>query len=95
MEVFSKPKFDRTISLQARAEFLNAYLDDAVMISPDVIVTDCRHPKDNKFLELALSGNADLIITGDDDLASLNPWRGIPILTPTQYLALPAPNDLP
>jgi len=51
-------------------------------------VTDCRDPDDNKFLELALSGKADLIITGDADLLSLHPWRGIAILSPADYLAL-------
>lgn len=53
-----------------------------------VTITICRDPKDNKFLELALSGQADLILTGDDHLLSLHPWRGIPILTPQDYLAL-------
>ncbi len=52
-------------------------------------VTDCVDPKDNKFLELALSGDADLILTGDDHLLRLRPWRGIPILTPREFLELP------
>jgi predicted nucleic acid-binding protein len=39
-------------------------------------------------LECALSGNADIILTGDDHLLRLHPWRGILILTPAQYLAL-------
>ena len=46
----------------------------------------CREPKDNKFLELAISGNATHIITGDKDLLEFHPFRGIPILTPKQFL---------
>ncbi len=46
----------------------------------------CRDPKDDKFLEVALSGKADLILTGDADLLTLNPWRGIAVLTPAEYL---------
>jgi predicted nucleic acid-binding protein len=38
-------------------------------------------------LELAVDGQADLILTGDQDLLVLNPFRGIPIVTPMQYLA--------
>ena len=40
------------------------------------------------FLELAVNGNADFIITGDADLISLHPFRGIAILNPTAYLSL-------
>jgi predicted nucleic acid-binding protein len=49
-------------------------------------VRDCRDPKDDKLLELALSGRADLILTGDEDLLVLHPWRGVSILTPSAYL---------
>ena len=41
------------------------------------VVTDCRDPKDNQFLELALDGKAETIISGDKDLLVLNPWRGV------------------
>jgi len=43
-------------------------------------------PKTDKFLEVALSGKADLILTGDADLLTLNPCRGIAILSPAEYL---------
>jgi uncharacterized protein len=49
---------------------------------------DCRDPKDNKFLEVAVSGFADIIITGDRDLIEMNPYRGITILTPSEVLKL-------
>ena len=46
----------------------------------------CRDPKDDKFLELAVSGQATCIVTSDDDLLALNPFRGIPILSVAQFL---------
>ncbi len=46
----------------------------------------CRDPDDDKFLELALNGEADLIVTGDDDLLALHPFHSIPIVTPAAYL---------
>ncbi|MGA9865203.1 MAG: hypothetical protein WBQ75_02045 [Acetobacteraceae bacterium] len=41
-----------------------------------------------KYLELALAAGATLIVSSDNDLLILSPWRGIPILRPAEYLAL-------
>lgn len=49
-------------------------------------INECRDPKDNKYLELAVSGKAECIVTGDDDLLVLNPWRVIEILTVQKFL---------
>ena len=49
-------------------------------------IAACRDPKDDKFLELAVSGKADLIVSGDGDLLDLNPFREIPILTPAGFV---------
>jgi uncharacterized protein len=54
-----------------------------------VKVTDCRDPKDDKYLELALAAGAETIVSSDDDLLVLHPWRGVRILRPADYLALP------
>lgn len=62
-----------------------------VFVVPDVKPSDlnppCRDPRDNIFLALALASDADLIISSDEDLLILHPWRGIPILTPAKFLA--------
>lgn len=50
-------------------------------------VRACRDPKDDKFLEAAVNGRADVLVTGDRDLLDLHPFRGIAILTPADYLA--------
>ena len=49
-------------------------------------IAACRDPKDDKFLELAVSGRADLIVSGDQDMLALNPFRGIPIVTPAAFV---------
>jgi putative PIN family toxin of toxin-antitoxin system len=46
----------------------------------------CRDPRDDKFLEVAVHGGADLIVTGDRDLLDLHPFRGIAILTAAEFL---------
>jgi putative PIN family toxin of toxin-antitoxin system len=55
---------------------------------PSQVVTDCRDAKDNKYLELALAGAADIIVSSDADLLVLDPWRGIRIVTPAAFLGL-------
>ena len=45
----------------------------------------CRDPTDDKFLELAVNGRADLIVTGDLDMLVLHPFRDIPIITPRAF----------
>ncbi len=55
-------------------------------IEPKIEITECRDPKDNKFLELAVAGNADCIVTGDKDLLVLDPFRNIRIITPKEFL---------
>lgn len=46
----------------------------------------CRDSEDDKFLELAVNGRADLIISGDADLLSLDEVRGIPIVSPATFI---------
>lgn len=50
-------------------------------------VAECRDPKDDKFLEATLAGNADCLVSGDQDLLSMNPFRDIPILSPAEFFA--------
>jgi putative PIN family toxin of toxin-antitoxin system len=43
-------------------------------------------PSDDKYLACALEGNARYIITGDQHLLCLDPWRGIRIIPPAAFL---------
>ena len=66
--------------------FLVALLKESELVAITEQINDCRDPNDNKFLELAVCGNADVLVTGDDDLLALNPFRGIAIVTPRDFL---------
>lgn len=48
----------------------------------------CRDPKDNLVLATAVTGKADYLITGDQDLLSLKKYQHIKILTPAKFLTL-------
>ncbi len=85
-EVFRRKGFDKYVLEDERIEFITALVREAIVVEISVTVTECRDPKDDKFLELAVSGQAACIVSGDDDLLSLHPFRGIPILTPRQFL---------
>ena len=63
-----------------------AFMGEAELVEITERVEVCREPKDDQILELAVSGNADCIVTGDDDLLTLNPFRGIAIITPADFL---------
>ncbi|MEO6844130.1 MAG: putative toxin-antitoxin system toxin component, PIN family [Ginsengibacter sp.] len=85
-EVLLRSKFDKYISSEEKLLALKQFKELAVFVEISETITDCRDPKDNKFLELAISANASCIITGDKDLLILNPFRGIPILNAADFL---------
>ncbi len=85
-EVLSRKKFDRYIHLKKRTEFLKALLQEAVFAKITERIQICRDPEDDKFIELAVSAEAECIVSSDDDLLVLNPFRDIPILTPDEFL---------
>src|SRR5438105_4870687 len=72
-EVLRRPRFNKYIHEEERMEFLAALIREAELIEVNEVVSDCRDPDDNKFLELAASGGATLIISGDKDLLVLHP----------------------
>lgn len=86
--VLARPKFERYITLDERQEFLGNF-SETVELIVDVteVIEECRDPKDNKYLELAVSGGAECILTGDEDLLVLHPFRGIDILTVHEFLS--------
>ncbi|MGI0480998.1 putative toxin-antitoxin system toxin component, PIN family [Geminocystis sp. CENA526] len=85
--VIVRPKFDRYISLEKRQKFLREFYQTVTIITNiSETITDCRDPKDNKYLELAFIGKAKYLITGDNDLLVLNPFRGIEIIKPEEFL---------
>ena len=89
-EVLSRDKFNRYVDLADRHEFFRQLVRVVERILITHIVHACRDPKDDKFLELAVNGNADMIVTGDQDLLVLSPFKNIPIITPASYLERPA-----
>lgn len=84
-----KKQFAQYIDEEDVRRFVTALTRDTQWVEVDVEITACRDSKDNKFLELAVSGHATHIVTGDSDLLVLSPFQDIQILSPSSFLALP------
>jgi putative PIN family toxin of toxin-antitoxin system len=85
-EVLARAKFDPYVSREDRQQFLRL-LGGVVRVIPITQrITACRDPNDDKFLDVALNGEAQLILTGDQDLLELHPFHGIEIVSPADFL---------
>lgn len=85
-DVLSRRKLDRYVSVEQRRKYVRRLLGTVEIVTVRATVRASRDASDDKFLELALSGDAALILTGDADLLVLNPFRGIAIRTASDYL---------
>jgi putative PIN family toxin of toxin-antitoxin system len=85
-QVVQRSKFNKYLSVEKREKFVYDYLLIGESVEITRTVAACRDPKDDKFLELAICGKADYIISGDKDLLELNPFRFIEIITPSTFL---------
>lgn len=86
-EVLSRDKFNRYASVNERDEFLEVLVLRSIMVDVAAKIAASRDPDDDKFLDLAVDGQIDAIVSGDRDLLVLHPFRGIPILTPADFLS--------
>jgi putative PIN family toxin of toxin-antitoxin system len=82
-----RPKFERYREPEAWNLFLSELVELALWHEDAGTATGIsRDVDDDKFLALAVTGQADAIISGDGDLLELITHEGIPILTPAQFL---------
>jgi putative PIN family toxin of toxin-antitoxin system len=86
IEAMNRPRFDRYLDRSIRQQLVAEYLNACQAVPILYPIRACRDPKDDKFLEVAVHGRADAIVTGDQDLLVLSPFGGIAILTPAEYL---------
>jgi putative PIN family toxin of toxin-antitoxin system len=81
-EVLSRAKFAKYVDREDVHTFIMAFIETGEHVTVSREIRACRDPRDDKFLELAVSGQADIIVTGDDDLLALHPFEDIPDLRP-------------
>ena len=89
--VLSRKRFRRYVDEEEIRSILAALTREAEWVDVGARIQACRDPKDDKFLELAVSGHGTHIVTGDTDLLELSPFQGIEILPPHRFLELSPP----
>jgi putative PIN family toxin of toxin-antitoxin system len=85
LAVLARPRIAAVTSPEFRGDLMKM-LAGAELVPIVEHIRASRDPADDKFLELAVNGRADVIVTGDADLLTLNPFRGIPIVGPATYV---------
>lgn len=86
-EVLGRPRFRDKYGVRDQdvQTLIGKILKSGECIEPKEAITDCRDPKDAKFLEVAVEGQASVIVTGDEDLLVLDPFREIAIVGPSEF----------
>lgn len=88
VDVLNRPRLRDKYSLSEEdiAITLRLILLRGEAVTPKETITACRDPKDNKFLEVAVAGQADILVSGDEDLLVLHPFEGVSIVSPAEFL---------
>jgi len=85
--VLQKPHLEKRISRKLYEELVARLRGNAELVDVHSVVEVCHDPKDNFLLALAKDGNADYLITGDDDLLVLETFEKTKIVTLTDFEA--------
>jgi len=87
-EVLARPRLPAKYGLTTEdiATVLSLILLRGEPVVPARRIGVCRDPNDNMVLEAALAGQVDAIVSGDEDLLTLSPFEGIPVLSPAAFL---------
>lgn len=84
VQVLARPRIAIRISSEM-SDALERLFSAALSVPITKRIEACRDPKDDKFLELAVNGGADVIVSGDADLLTLHAFCGIPVLAPAAF----------
>jgi putative PIN family toxin of toxin-antitoxin system len=85
ISVLARPKFLGLIA-PAFNHFVAATMAIAELVEITEQIAACRDPRDDKFLELAVNGRADILVSGDNDLLVIDPFRTIPVVSALRFL---------
>jgi putative PIN family toxin of toxin-antitoxin system len=84
--VLSRPKFKKYINSEQIEDLLSLIKERSILLQATSIVEICRDPKDNYLLALAKDGNADFLISGDEDLLILKQFEGTKIVLISDFM---------
>lgn len=83
---------EKALEFEMEIEVVNEWLDlimgEAIFVQPQEKIQACRDPEDDLFLEAAVEGRADFIVSGDKDLTDMGEFREIKLVNPRQFYDL-------
>lgn len=85
-DVVNRPKLEKSISNQSKKNLIYYFNFKFKLVKLENILQVCRDPKDDYLLETAMKSNSDYIITGDNDLLSLQKFQSIQIINFNDFL---------
>lgn len=90
--VMQRDPFDRYLARDARLDFVamqraSMHFFAVTPADESALQPPCRDITDNKFLALVQRCHAHALVSSDDDLLVLHPWRGVPVLRPADFLS--------
>ena len=89
-EIVGRQKFIKPLARtgSSAAQLVSDYLALVAMVAPTDIPKVVRDPDDDQVLACALAADADLIVSSDSDLLTLQEYQGIRIVNPTAAITL-------
>jgi putative PIN family toxin of toxin-antitoxin system len=81
MDVLHRPKFKKYFPKTAIQNLVALLNEKVELVEVNFHFDSCRDKKDNFLLDLAVSGNANYLVTGDSDLLALNPFQNVKIVS--------------
>ena len=84
--VTKRPKLKKYFNDSDIQELLHLFDTFGILMNVTTEVTDCRDPKDNFLLSLAVDSNADYLVTGDSDLLVLKNINKTKIVTWSKFI---------
>ena len=87
-DVIARPKLARYFSTVERDRLEEFLVKTALQVSPSEKIELCRDPKDGFLLEIASAGDADYLVTGDEDLLVLKAIKRTRIIRLAEFRAL-------
>jgi putative PIN family toxin of toxin-antitoxin system len=96
LEVINRPELHRRFPEMAelpRLDLVLSKLEEADVVEPLERLEVCRDPQDNKFFECAVAARADYIVSEDRDILDVGEYRGIRMVSATEFLEILSPSS--
>ena len=89
VEVLNREKFSKILSFKSKAEIVLSKIEElASFFEPNLKIRAIKDVSDNKFLELAISGKVEFVITGNKNDFTMSEYKEIKIVSPKEYWEL-------